>query len=237
MKLLFVVAHPHYASTYCAGTIANHTQRGDTVTVVSVTAGELMTNRVNPKELAKINKKDMEASAEVLGIAETRILGYPDAGISNSTELRMDINNAIREFTPDLVITHWPKDTHPDFHETGQAAVDSCFFALLVSGKWIEKHTSHWTSRAYGFQYPGLSVGFKPSLLVDVTEVLQIKIKAMDVFKIHVEANFGGDFEKYRSSILGPSRYWGVESGVMYAEPYARIDIHEVHNKAVKHLI
>jgi LmbE family N-acetylglucosaminyl deacetylase len=91
MRLLFITAHPHYAGTYCAGTVLNHTQRGDEVYVVSLTAGELMTNRVSPKELAGINCRDMEASAAILGIKEARILGFPDAGIANSHEVRMAV--------------------------------------------------------------------------------------------------------------------------------------------------
>lgn len=237
MKLLLITAHPHYAGTNCAGMIYNHTQRGDEVYVVSLTAGELMTNRVTPEELAKINKKDMEESAALIGIKDARILGYPDATITNCNDVRMDINNAIREYQPDIVVTHWPKDTHPDFRETGTATVDSLFFALLVSGAWTERFPSHWTGKAYGFEYPGLSLDFTPTLLVDVTNVVETKVKSMDCFKIHVESNFGGDFDKYHSSILGPNRYWGIQSGVMYAEPYGQLHIHEVHNKAVSYLL
>jgi len=33
------------------------------------------------------------------------------------------------------------------------------------------------------------------------------------------------------------NRYWGLESGALYAEAYKQVKIHEVHTKAVKHLL
>jgi LmbE family N-acetylglucosaminyl deacetylase len=237
MRILVMTSHPHYAGTYCAGTLYNHAQRGDAVYVVSLTAGELMTNRVSPQELAQINERDMQEAASVLGIKDARILGFPDAEIANTFEVRMALNNAIREIKPDVVITHWPNDTHPDFRETGQAAIDACFFALLVSGKWSQDRPSHWTGKAYAFEYPELSVGFEPSIFVDISDCIETKIKAIDCFAIHCEANFRGDYEKFHSSIIGPNRYWGLESGVTYAEPFAQVKIHEVHNKAGKYLL
>jgi LmbE family N-acetylglucosaminyl deacetylase len=137
---------------------------------------------------------------------------------------------------PEIIITHWPNDTLSDLRETGMAAIDAAFNALLVAGKWMERLPSHWTSKMYGFQHPGLSVGFKPTTFVDISDVIETKIKALDCFKLQIEANYGNDIEKWRSFVLGPNRYWGLESGVIYAEPFGQLEIHEVHNKAVRFL-
>ena len=65
----------------------------------------------------------------------------------------------------------------------------------------------------------------------------ETKIKALDCFKIQIEANYDNDLEKWHSFILAPNRYWGLESGVMYAEPYGQLEIHEVHNQAKELLV
>jgi N-acetylglucosamine malate deacetylase 1 len=237
MRLLVITAHPHYAGTNLAGTLYNHTQRGDEVYVVSLTAGDLMTNRVTRAELAKINQRDMEASAAILGFKETRILGFQDGEVQNTLEVRIALNRVIRELKADVVFTHWyPNSTIPDFKYTGEVVVDAMFCALLVSGRWVEELPSHWTSRAYGFEEPALTSDFNPSLFVDISDVVETKLKSVDCFAIHCESNFGGDYEKFHSSYLGPNRYWGIHSGVLYAEALQQIKTHEVQLKAVKYV-
>jgi LmbE family N-acetylglucosaminyl deacetylase len=238
LRILVITAHPHYAGTNCAGTLFNHASRGDEVYVVSLTAGDLMTDRVTRAELAKINQADMEASADILGFKETRILGFQDGEVENVLEVRIALNRVIRELKPDTVFTHWyPNSTIPDFKYTGEVVVDAMFCALLVSGRWVEELPSHWTSRAYGFEEPALTSDYAPNVFVDITDVIETKTKSIDCFAIHCESNFGGDFDLFHSAYLGPNRYWGIHSGVTYAESFQQIKTHEVQYKAVKHVL
>jgi N-acetylglucosamine malate deacetylase 1 len=236
MRLLIFTAHPHYPGTYCAGTILNHKARGDEVFVVSITAGELVTNRFTPEELKVLNKEEAEKSAAVLGIDEFRILDFPDANIQPTEELHLAINNIIREFKPDTILTHYPEDTHPDLRNTGKAVIDSSFYALLVSGKFAEKFSSHWTGRLFAYEYPELSLGFSPNVFVDISNVVEKKRESILCFKVHLDSNFNSNEENFTSAFLSPNRYWGLQSGVLYAEPYQQIKIHEVHTKAVQYL-
>ena len=41
----------------------------------------------------------------------------------------------------------------------------------------------------------------------------------------------------FTAPILGPNRYWGIHSGVTYAESFQQIKTHEVQYKAVKHVL
>lgn len=236
MNILVIEAHPQYAGMFIAGTLNKHIQRGDHITVVALSDAEGLTNLKPMNEIGETNKREMLAAADVIGIKDIRFLGYPDTYLQYIHELRLELNHLIREVKPEIIITHWPNDTLSDLLETGMAAVDAAFNAPLVSGRWVEKLPSHWTSKMYGFQHPGLSVGFKPTTFVNISDVIKIKTEAIDGFKILIEANFGIDIEKWRSFILSPNRYWGLESGVMYAEPFGLLEIHEVHNKAVDFL-
>jgi len=236
VNLLVIEAHPQYAGILISGTLYKHIQQGDHVTVVALSDAEGLTNLKPMNKIGETNKREMLAAADVIGLKDIRFWGYPDTYIQNTHELRLEVNHLIREVKPDVIITHWPNDTLSDLRETGMAAIDAAFNALLVTGKWVEKLPSHWTSKMYGFQHPGLSLGFKPTTFVDISDVIEIKLKALDCFKIQIEANFGNDIEKWHSFVLGPNRYWGLESGVMYAEPFGQLEIHEVHNKAVSRL-
>ena len=236
MKILIVTAHPHYAAQYCAGTIVNHSLRGDEVYVLSLTAGELMTDAFTQEELKRINKADMNKAGGILGVKEITILDFPDTTICNNDEVRLAINDEIRRVKPDTVITHWPNDTHPDFRETGLAVIDACFFALVAAGKWAQKYKAHWINRLYAFEAPKLSVGFEPDYFVDITSSMDKKIEALKVFKVHYDANFGGNAENWCSEVTGANRRWGAESGVLYAEPYRQLKVHEIHNKAFNYI-
>jgi LmbE family N-acetylglucosaminyl deacetylase len=236
MRLLVIEAHPQYAGMFISGMIYKHTQRGDEVHVVALADAECLTNIRPQAELAEINKAEARAACEILGVTSLRFLGYPDTFLLNTHELRLHLSDIIREIKPEIIVSHWPQDTLSDFRETGMAAIDAAFNALLVAGRWVEKYPSHWTKKLYAFQHPGLSVNFKPTTFIDISDILDVKTRAMDCFKIQIECNFGNDLEKWHSFILGPNRYWGVESGCMYAEPYAQMEIHEVHNNASSYL-
>jgi LmbE family N-acetylglucosaminyl deacetylase len=230
VKLLVITAHPHYAGTTCAGTLYKHAQRGDDVSVVSLTSGDLMTDRVSRAELAKINVRDMEASAALLGIRETRVLNWQDGEIMNQLDIRIELNEIIRELKPDSILTHWyPGSTIPDFKYTGELVVDAMFSSLLVSGRWTDQLGSHWTSRAYGFEEPALTLGFSPDTFVDASDVIDVKRKSIECFAIHCDSNFGGDMDLFISSYLGANRYWGAKCGAVYAEAFQSIRTHEVH--------
>jgi len=237
MRLLLVSAHPQFAGTVCAGTIYKHAKRGDDIYVVSVTAGDLLTNRMPKAEVARMNERDMREAADILGIKDVRVLTFQDGEVSNTLELRMALNNVVRELKPDTIITHWwHNNTMNDCKATGEATTEAIFLALLMTGKWAEKLPPHCTSNAFGFDDPMVSIGFEPSVMVDISECIDVKLKAIACFGAHCEASFAGDMERFQSAFLSPNRYWGLKSGVMYAEPFARINIAELHNKASEYL-
>jgi LmbE family N-acetylglucosaminyl deacetylase len=237
VRILFVSAHPQFAGTVCSGTLYKHARRGDEVYVLSVTAGDLLTNRMPKAEVAKMNEKDMQDAATILGIKDVRILGFQDGEVANTLEVRMSLNNAIRELKPDTVITHWwHNNTLNDCKATGEAINEAIFLALMVTGRWAADLPPHCTSNAFGFEEPMVSVGFEPSTIIDISDCVEIKKKAIGCFRAHCEASFGGNLESFQSALLSPNRYWGLKAGVMYGEPFARLKIHELHNKAANYL-
>lgn len=123
----------------------------------------------------------------------------------------------------------WDGSDYPDCLSITQVEVRSHHRA----GHW----TSHWTGRLYAFEYPELTLSFAPDVFVDISEQVERKRQSLRCFQVHIDSNFKGDLETYESSFLGTNRYWGLESGALYAEAYKQVKIHEVHTKAVKHLL
>jgi len=233
---MVVTAHPHYFALYCGGTILKHSRRGDEVFVVSLSSGEAMTDQVTQAELARINIRERDEAGALLGVKAFRILDFEDSKIPYSGDVTMAINNQIRELKPDTILTHWKENTHPDFTNTSLATIDACMWALLVQGPWAADLPSHNVGRLYAFEHPVLTVDYEPDTFVDISDVVDIKAQAIKCFKVHIDVIDEGVVERKVSAILGPNRRWGLESGVMYAEPFRQVRIQERHIKALSYL-
>lgn len=236
MKILAITAHPTYAVCQCGGTLINHVKRGDEVTIASLTAGENMTNMFSPAVMAALNHKELAAAGKVLGVKETRILSIPDTEIMDSIENRYLVNDLIREIKPDIILTHWGKDSHPDVQAAAKLVDATTMFCQLTQGKWAEKNPPHKVGKLYSFEVAGYSRGFEPDVHIDVSNIIDQKIEAMLCFKTHIDTDCKGDTDKFLNMVMIPSKRWGFESGTNYAEPYKRIMTHETHDQAVAYL-
>jgi N-acetylglucosamine malate deacetylase 1 len=235
MKVLFVVAHPHYPACYMAGTVANHVSQGDEVYVVSMTKGEKVTDVYPEDEVRRINVAEMDAAAKELGICEVRYLGVEDTCVMITDELRLKLVECIREIRPDIVITHWKEDSHPDVRATAEMVEDCIFLSMIKQGKWNRKFPPHVTKALYAFDMPGYSRHFEPTHYIDVTKCLEIKRSAMLCLKLHLSVDTNGDVDKWLSPVLLSNAKWALNTlpQYKYVEAYRRIRIHEALDDAV----
>jgi LmbE family N-acetylglucosaminyl deacetylase len=241
MRIAALIAHPDYAALFLGGTFIKHARQGDEIFIVALSPGEVGAAFKNPDkslgELAAIKTRELEATAKVQGVKEVRVLRFPDTKITNTPELRLTIIDLIREFKPDLVITHWPQGGHPDIRETAQAVIDACFFAYLPA---IETtHPAHQVKKLYAFGETASSDNFAPDIFIDISDVIDTKIEAARCNTAMVE-EISALFSKgdpnpdaWANIFLGPNMYWGQESGVRYAEPFKEIRIHGLGKRAL----
>jgi N-acetylglucosamine malate deacetylase 1 len=235
MRILAIIAHPDYSALFIGGTIIKHVQQGDEVKVISLSPGEGGAAYKYPNalldELYEIKKLEIEAVSTAQGVKEVRVLHFPDTKIENTPELRATIIDIIREIKPDVVLTHWPQDGHPDVRETAQAVVDACFFAYLPG-----IHTAfppHQVHKAFAFYETASSENFEPDFFIDITEVVPDKIRAAECNQAMVEEIKALFSENWADIFLGPNRHWGAESGVCYAEPFKELKIHGLGKRAL----
>jgi len=241
MRIAAFIAHPDYAVLFFGGTIIKHAQRGDEVFVVAMSPGEVGAAFKHPTksidELAEIKTRELEAAARVQGVKDVRVLRFPDTRIANTPELRATIIDLIRELKPDVVITHWPQDGHPDVRGTAQAVVDACFFAYLPAIKTAQP--AHQVKKLYAFAETAGSEGFDPDFFVDISDVVDVKIEAARCNEAMVEeiselfSKGDDDPDAWANIFLGSNMHWGQESGVRYAEPFKELKIHGLGRRAL----
>lgn len=234
MKIVAFIAHPDYTELFFGGTVIKHTQRGDEVTIVSVSPGEMGHPTIPPPELAKIRENELKEAAKIEGVKEVRVLNFKDTEIFNTTELRMAVTEIIRELKPDIVITHWPNDYASDLKNTGQAVIDACLLSYLGAVK--TKHPPHMVGKIYTFEVPSTSIGFDPDFFVDITDVIDIKIEASKCHRSMIELFGMGSLEAWTSMVRGMNRYWGIKARVMYAEAFKEVNVPFAGKKALNYL-
>ena len=132
---MVVVAHPDDAEWGCSGTVAIWCRDGAEVVYVICTDGGKGSDDpdMTSERLSRIRHDEQVAAADVLGVKEVVFLGYEDAMLQPTLELRKDITREIRRFKPEVVITEYPGRTmsvpgyvgHPDHAAAGEATLSS----------------------------------------------------------------------------------------------------------------
>ena len=170
MKLMAVMAHPDDAEIWCGGTLILHSEKGDAVRICSLSYTEESTRGQEAYEGAKR-----------MG-CEVEFLGLDDTAVRDTNEATEQLRSSIDSFLPDIIITHWYDDMHPDHEATFRLlrrALVSGFLGNSIDDlKTTPRIFCCDTYNSVGFHGP-----FEPDRFVDVTRVWQKKIAAINAHK------------------------------------------------------
>lgn len=126
---LTIGAHPDDAEFGAGATIARWAAEGCRVTMLIVTDGSKGSWNADEDQAELIDRRirEQRAAADTLGAVDVVHLGEVDGELEYSFDLRVTIARAIRQLTPEVVLSHdpWQRyQLHPDHRATGLAAVD-----------------------------------------------------------------------------------------------------------------
>lgn len=191
LNIVAIFAHPDDLTFYSAGTIARWVDEGHHVIALCCTKGEVGTLRhdLTKEQVAEKREKELRAANEILGVNETLLLDYPDAGFIDGQELREKLVYYVRKLKADRVITFDPwvnYEIHPDHVIVGRMAAEAAAFAafpLLYSDQLKEGLEPHTCSEVW---FMGL-LGHQPNYFVDISSTLEKKIKAALNFEATLE--------------------------------------------------
>ena len=165
-KVLVIGAHPDDPETMCGGTMLKLKEMGAEVVSVYFTSGEAGIRGKSHEEARTIRKVEAQNACEVMGVRSifmTQIDGNTEVNKARYEEMKA----LIEAEKPDMVITHWPIDSHRDHR----------LCSILVYDAW--RRTGYSFDLYYGEVMTGLQTqNFTPTLWVDITEQHDLKVKA-----------------------------------------------------------
>jgi len=213
--VLWVGAHPD-DETQVGGTLAKFAMKGHRVVICVISKGEKGHMEIPPDKLAKIRDKEMAKAAEILGAEYYGNLGLPDQEVFVTNEFVHQVTEVIRNVIPDIVITHWERDYHPDHNNTSIAVTSAVLAAVNPSYK--TKTPAHWVQRLY-YADTQNGLDFEPDFWIDISDTIETKLKAFAAHKTQMEwLGLGGRDPLERARVH--ARFRGIQANVNYAEAF-----------------
>jgi bacillithiol biosynthesis deacetylase BshB1 len=213
-----ICAHPDDAELVMGGTLALHAARGRRIALVDLTRGE-SGSRGTPA----IRAAEAAEAARVLGVAHRESLTLPDGGLTNTTEQKDPIVEALRRLRPGLVILpHW-EQRHPDHRSASHLVYDAAFLAGLKNYRPDLGPAFRPRKLLYALAVTD-SAEVPPTLVVDVTSTWPTKLAAIAAFASQFRPAAGEPtplpLDRFHAAVELHARRQGQRIGVAYGEGF-----------------
>jgi LmbE family N-acetylglucosaminyl deacetylase len=199
MNVLVVAPHPDDEAIGCGGAVCLHADRGDRVTAVFLTSGELGFKHLPREEACRVREAEAEAAAGVLGLSRLAFLRLPDWGVGEQIgDAAAALRPVLEREEPQLVYVPHAADGHPD-HRVALPVLR----AALGPEAPVVRTYEVWTPLGE-FDH-----------VEDVTAVMRRKLQA-----VRCHASQVGHF-RYDRAVRGLNRYRGaLAARCAYAEVF-----------------
>lgn len=203
-KVVVTGAHPGDPEAGCGGLIALLTQAGHQAVLSYLTRGEAGIEGKSHQQAADIRTAEAKVSSEMLG-GSTHYFGQTDGATFIDHQQYQKMLDFLEAEQPDLLLTHWPMDTHLDHRACAALTYD----AWLRMGR---KPALYYYEVTPG----GQTQNFVPSDYADISPVVQLKRRACFAHTSQkMEQLYPTDHEKMEL-------FRGMESGYAFAEAFVR---------------
>ena len=207
MNILVIAPHPDDETIGCGGTLCHHADRGDQISVVFLTSGELGLKQLPPEKAWAIRESEARKAANILKLKGISFLRCSDWTLgSEIPKAARLLRPVLRMRQPDVIYLPHPQDGHPDH----QAALPILRAAL--KGMQSQKPAL----RLYEIWSP-LS---KFDIVQDISSCMARKIRALKAHKSQLQ-----DFD-YVRAVTGLNQFRGaLDAKSKFAEVFLQLQI------------
>jgi LmbE family N-acetylglucosaminyl deacetylase len=192
-------AHPDDPESGCGGLIALLSKAGHEV-IVGYTTCYRGDRKLGGEPEREVRRREATAACRILG-AKPHFFDYAHEKLLADASTLETVSGWLKDTQPDIVVTHWPLDTHPNHHVTSS----------LVWQTYLRE--GHWNLYFFEVMTDRQTQGFPPNLYVDIAGVREIKKKALDCH----QSQQPNDIWKAHEAM---HHRRGQECGAQYAEAY-----------------
>jgi LmbE family N-acetylglucosaminyl deacetylase/dienelactone hydrolase len=204
-KLRVVVfgGHPDDPESGAGGLIATLTEQGHEVICAYGTTfrGD---RRFFDRPEGEVRQEEAAAACEVLG-AKPKFFPYAHEKLVADEATVKEIAAWLADLKPDVVVTHWPLDTHPN-HQAVSSLVWRCY-----------QRQGGWNLYFFEVMTGQQTVAFEPGLYLDIAQVRDTKRRSLGEHKSQGPEEIWETHEKMH-------RTRGAECGVEFAEAYSLVE-------------
>lgn len=190
-RVLAIGAHPDDVEIGVGGTLLEHADDGDEVTVLTLTRGSGGGDRGNRSDEAVAAASLLSAS---LVLADLDDGSLDEAGVTLSI-----IEQAVTRVQPTIVYTHTAADRHQDHRATHRATA--------IAARCVP--------RVYAYQAPSTTVDFRPTRFTEIDLHVDGKLAAIAAHSSQAESRAYLDPELIRAT----ARYWARFGQGTHSEP------------------
>jgi LmbE family N-acetylglucosaminyl deacetylase len=166
-KLRVVVfgPHPDDPESGCGGLIALLTRDGHEVIVAYATCYRGQ-RRIGGEPESLVRRREATEACRILG-ARPHFFDYAHEKFTADEAALKTVSGWLKEVKPDVVVTHWPLDTHPN-HHVASSLVWQCYTQKAA-----------WSLYFFEVMTDQQTLSFRPDLYLDVESVYTVKQKAL----------------------------------------------------------
>ncbi len=227
LDVLAVAPHPDDAEISVGGALLRCRQDGLRVGVLDLTDGE-----PTPHGTTVLRAQETVLSTSVLELDWRENLGLPNRSLANTLDARRAVATALRLTRPRILLAPYWQDAHPDHIAASQLCDDARFWAKLT--RTDMPGDPHWIPRMYYFWSIHLRIHPKPAFVLDISDVLERKMQAINAYQSQMIVGRGTEFPTVLDDIRDRARYWGWTIGTAYGEPFGSRE--EIHVSSFTHL-
>lgn len=212
-KILVVAPHPDDETLGVGGTLLRHARVGDELHWLIVTAMSVESG-FSPDRM-KLRTAEIRAVASALGVAATHQLGFAPGSldVTPMSKLVEAIGEVVRATQPETIYVPFRSDIHTDHAAAFDATVSCTKWFRFPS---VRRVLAYETLSETDFNLRP-SVGFSPTLFVDVTPFIEQKLRIMALYASEMQAF---PFPRSESALRSLARVRGAACGCEAAEAF-----------------
>ena len=206
LKVVVFGGHPDDPESGAGGLVAMLTRQGHEVILAYGTCfrGD---RRFFDRPEGEVRRAEASAACKVLG-ATPKFFPFAHEKLAADESTLKAVSAWLDEVKPDIVVTHWPLDTHPNHHVVS-SMVWQCY-----------RRKGGWNLYLFEVMTDQQTIAFRPELYLDIGTVREVKKRALDEHRSQEPGSIWEAHEKMH-------RRRGAECGVVFAEAYSLVEAKE----------